>query len=161
MSELTARLKELTAEGEREFRLQRLWFFLHPSIQQVDLVNNNLTGVEIPKRNGGGELVALDLGFNRIEGFVPIHLGSTILTNLQQYIATDISFCRCDPASMISTCTGILPSSTNAVQASDTDTGTLSAYADLSTMFETKSVIDSTSSFLIPDCMAPNLILFD
>lgn len=51
------------------------WFFLLPSLQQVDLANNSLTGVEIPP-NGGGDLVALDLGSNRIEGYVPVNFGS-------------------------------------------------------------------------------------
>ncbi|KAM1262139.1 hypothetical protein ACFX2I_027343 [Malus domestica] len=49
-------------------------------------------------------------------------------------------------------------SSTNTARASDTNTRTLSTYADLSTMFEPKSAINSTSGFMIPDCTA--LILF-
>lgn len=61
------------------------WFFLLPSLQQVDLANNSLTGVEIPKPagNGGGELVAIDLGFNRIEGYPPVNFaGYPVLSSL-------------------------------------------------------------------------------
>ncbi|KAK1316429.1 hypothetical protein QJS10_CPA05g01230 [Acorus calamus] len=43
------------------------WFFLLPSLQQVDLANNSLTGVEVPK-GGSSAVVAVDLGFNGIEG---------------------------------------------------------------------------------------------
>lgn len=49
------------------------WFFLLPSLQQVDLANNSLTRVEIssPPAGGSSDLVAVDLGFNRIDGYVP------------------------------------------------------------------------------------------
>ncbi|KAJ4876821.1 Leucine-rich repeat (LRR) family protein [Raphanus sativus] len=50
------------------------WFFLLQSIQQVDLANNSLTGVEVlPPKIAGGEsdLVAVELGFNRISGNAP------------------------------------------------------------------------------------------
>lgn len=47
-------------------------FFRLPSLQQVDLSNNSLGGVEIWSPGGGvGELVAVDLGYNRIEGSLP------------------------------------------------------------------------------------------
>ncbi|GLT64528.1 hypothetical protein SLA2020_370140 [Shorea laevis] len=50
------------------------WFFVLPSIQQVDLANNSLTRVEISKPiNGNSDLVAVDLGFNKIEGYVPLN----------------------------------------------------------------------------------------
>ncbi|GMI88264.1 hypothetical protein like AT2G15320 [Hibiscus trionum] len=45
------------------------WFFLLPSLQQVDLANNSFTRVEISKPPGGNsDLVAVNLGFNKIEG---------------------------------------------------------------------------------------------
>ncbi|OMO74009.1 hypothetical protein CCACVL1_17014 [Corchorus capsularis] len=48
------------------------WFFLLPSLQQVDLANNSFTRVEISKPPGGNsDLVAVNLGFNEIEGNVP------------------------------------------------------------------------------------------
>ncbi|XWS39912.1 hypothetical protein CRYUN_Cryun18bG0095500 [Craigia yunnanensis] len=48
------------------------WFFLLPSLQQVDLVNNSFTRVEISKPPGGNsDLVAVNLGFNKIEGNAP------------------------------------------------------------------------------------------
>ncbi|KAJ0010692.1 hypothetical protein Pint_33873 [Pistacia integerrima] len=53
----------------------KAWFFLLPSIQQVNLANNKLTGVEIAKPlNGSSDLVAVDLGFNKIEGYLPENL---------------------------------------------------------------------------------------
>lgn len=48
------------------------WLFLLPSVQQIDLANNSLARVDVTTPPaGGGSLVAVDLGFNRIEGFVP------------------------------------------------------------------------------------------
>lgn len=52
------------------------WLFLLPSVQQIDLANNSLARVDVPTPptaggGGGGSLVAVDLGFNRIEGLVP------------------------------------------------------------------------------------------
>ncbi|XVE93419.1 hypothetical protein REPUB_Repub01dG0190700 [Reevesia pubescens] len=48
------------------------WFFLLPSLQQVDLANNSFTRVEISKPPGGNsDLVAVNLGFNKIEGIAP------------------------------------------------------------------------------------------
>ncbi|OWM64826.1 hypothetical protein CDL15_Pgr028543 [Punica granatum] len=54
------------------------WLFLLPSIQQVDLANNTLTRVDVPRppAGAGSSLVAVDLGFNRIEGNVPLNLAS-------------------------------------------------------------------------------------
>ncbi|CAI0445809.1 unnamed protein product [Linum tenue] len=50
------------------------WFFQLPAIQQVNLANNSLTRVVVPRgsgKNAVGQLVAVDLGFNEIEGEVP------------------------------------------------------------------------------------------
>uniref|UniRef100_A0A1J3GHB8 LRR receptor-like serine/threonine-protein kinase GSO1 n=1 Tax=Noccaea caerulescens TaxID=107243 RepID=A0A1J3GHB8_NOCCA len=49
------------------------WFFLLESIQQVDLANNTLTGIEVfpPKVAGESNLVAVELGYNRITGYAP------------------------------------------------------------------------------------------
>ncbi|GMI83682.1 hypothetical protein like AT2G15320 [Hibiscus trionum] len=48
------------------------WFFLLPSLQQVDLANNSFTRVEISKpQDGNSDLVAVNLGFNKIEGNPP------------------------------------------------------------------------------------------
>ncbi|CAH2051797.1 unnamed protein product [Thlaspi arvense] len=49
------------------------WFFLLESIQQVDLANNSITGIEVlpPKVAGESDLVAVELGFNRIAGNAP------------------------------------------------------------------------------------------
>ena len=45
------------------------WFFLLPSLQQVDLANNKLTCVKVCKpTSGNSNLVAIDLGFNSIDG---------------------------------------------------------------------------------------------
>ncbi|XP_022988811.1 probable LRR receptor-like serine/threonine-protein kinase IRK [Cucurbita maxima] len=53
------------------------WFFLLPSVQQINLANNSLTRVEIsPAAATGSDLVAVDLGFNRIEGNVPVNFAS-------------------------------------------------------------------------------------
>ncbi|XP_008796766.2 probable LRR receptor-like serine/threonine-protein kinase At4g36180 [Phoenix dactylifera] len=50
------------------------WFFLLPSLQQVDLANNSLSGVEVGPPPPGQRLVAVDLGINRIEGQLPAAL---------------------------------------------------------------------------------------
>ncbi|CDY54465.1 BnaA09g52700D, partial [Brassica napus] len=51
------------------------WFFNLQSIQQVDLANNSITGIEVippPKKlSGESDLVAVELGFNRIAGNAP------------------------------------------------------------------------------------------
>ncbi|XP_050365891.1 leucine-rich repeat receptor-like serine/threonine-protein kinase BAM1 [Argentina anserina] len=55
------------------------WFFLIPSLQQIDLANNSLTAVDITRPTsggGGGELVAVDLSFNRIEGYAPANFAA-------------------------------------------------------------------------------------
>ena len=59
------------------------WFFSLPSLQQVNLANNTFTAVQIsgPRAARGGSgsssnLVALDLGFNRIRGYAPANLAS-------------------------------------------------------------------------------------
>ena len=53
------------------------WFFLLPTLQQVDLANNSFTRVDVWKPSGGNSnLVAVDLGFNRIEGYLPVNFVS-------------------------------------------------------------------------------------
>ncbi|KAK4802061.1 hypothetical protein SAY86_000264 [Trapa natans] len=54
------------------------WLFLLPSVQQVDLANNTLTRLDIEKPSAGSDnnLVAVDLGFNSIEGNIPVNLAS-------------------------------------------------------------------------------------
>ncbi|RDX63875.1 Polygalacturonase inhibitor 1, partial [Mucuna pruriens] len=55
------------------------WFFLLPSLQQVDLANNTFTGVQISRpvvARGSSNLVALNLGFNRIQGYAPANLAA-------------------------------------------------------------------------------------
>ncbi|KAL3814259.1 hypothetical protein ACJIZ3_015527 [Penstemon smallii] len=49
------------------------WFFLLPSLQQVDLANNSLTRV-VPA-DSNAELVALNLSYNKIGGFLPASFG--------------------------------------------------------------------------------------
>ncbi|GAA0174358.1 transmembrane signal receptor [Lithospermum erythrorhizon] len=50
------------------------WFFLLPSLQQVDFANNGFTRVEIQKpKNLESDLVAVDLGYNKVEGNVPVN----------------------------------------------------------------------------------------
>lgn len=64
---------EVIELGENSFTgLLQGWFFLLPSLQQVDLANNSFTRIDILKPAGGNsDLVAVDLGFNRIEGNLP------------------------------------------------------------------------------------------
>ncbi|KAK4789176.1 hypothetical protein SAY86_020495 [Trapa natans] len=54
------------------------WLLLLPSIQQVDLANNSLTRFDVaaPPSVADSNLVAVDLGFNRIEGNIPVSLAS-------------------------------------------------------------------------------------
>ncbi|XP_052192025.1 LRR receptor-like serine/threonine-protein kinase GHR1 [Diospyros lotus] len=53
------------------------WFFLLQSLQQVDLANNTLARVEIwSPGKFNGDLVAVDLGFNRIEGNIPANFSA-------------------------------------------------------------------------------------
>ncbi|XP_058070095.1 probable inactive leucine-rich repeat receptor kinase XIAO [Magnolia sinica] len=53
------------------------WLFRLPSIQQIDLANNSLTRVEVWSTNGGdSDLVAVDLGFNKLEGYLPVNFGT-------------------------------------------------------------------------------------
>ncbi|KAI9124221.1 hypothetical protein K1719_005521 [Acacia pycnantha] len=53
------------------------WFFQLPSLQQVDLANNSFTGVEISRPVGGNSnLVAVNLGFNKIQGYAPANFGA-------------------------------------------------------------------------------------
>ncbi|CAL0320762.1 unnamed protein product [Lupinus luteus] len=54
------------------------WLFQLPSLQQVDLANNRFNGIEVwkPVNGRGSDLVAIDLGFNKIEGYAPVNLGA-------------------------------------------------------------------------------------
>ncbi|XP_038692312.1 LRR receptor-like serine/threonine-protein kinase EFR [Tripterygium wilfordii] len=53
------------------------WFFHLPAIQQVNLSNNSLTRVDVPRPlSGNSDLVAFDLGFNRIEGHAPVNFAA-------------------------------------------------------------------------------------
>lgn len=48
------------------------WFFLLPSLQQINLANNSFTSVVVLKPvNIYSQLVAINLSFNRIGGFLP------------------------------------------------------------------------------------------
>ncbi|OIT02318.1 PREDICTED: LRR receptor-like serine/threonine-protein kinase FLS2 [Nicotiana attenuata] len=50
------------------------WFFQLPSLQQVDMAKNGFTRVEISKTgNLNSDLVAVDLSFNKIEGYLPVN----------------------------------------------------------------------------------------
>ncbi|XP_055815893.1 LRR receptor-like serine/threonine-protein kinase RGI5 [Solanum dulcamara] len=50
------------------------WFFQLPSLQQIDMANNSFTLVEISRVvNLKSDLVAVDLGFNKIEGNLPVN----------------------------------------------------------------------------------------
>ncbi|KAI3755422.1 hypothetical protein L1987_55220 [Smallanthus sonchifolius] len=51
------------------------WFFLIPSLQQVNLANNIFTGVEVFKPVNSN-LVAVDLGFNKISGYPPTNFSA-------------------------------------------------------------------------------------
>ncbi|KAJ7946092.1 Leucine-rich repeat receptor protein kinase [Quillaja saponaria] len=53
------------------------WLFLLPSLQQVDLANNSFTRIEIWKPIGGNSnLVAVNLGYNKILGYVPVNFAA-------------------------------------------------------------------------------------
>lgn len=53
------------------------WFFLLPSLQQVDLANNSFTSLVIRKPNNrDSNLVAVDLGYNKLEGTAPVNLAA-------------------------------------------------------------------------------------
>ncbi|KAJ4830724.1 hypothetical protein Tsubulata_015597 [Turnera subulata] len=69
---------EVVELGENSFTgTLESWFFLLPALQQVDLANNSLTRVEISRpANGESDLVAVDLGFNKIEGNVPANFAA-------------------------------------------------------------------------------------
>ncbi|KAJ3677282.1 hypothetical protein LUZ60_003006 [Juncus effusus] len=63
------------AQNQLEGKIEE-WLLLLPSVQQVDLSNNTFTGlvVQSPQVSGTSQLVALDLGFNQIEGTIPVQL---------------------------------------------------------------------------------------
>ncbi|XP_071736796.1 uncharacterized protein [Rutidosis leptorrhynchoides] len=51
------------------------WFFLIPSLQQVNLAKNSFTGLEILKPVNSN-LIAVDLGFNKISGYPPANFST-------------------------------------------------------------------------------------
>ncbi|KAF8404962.1 hypothetical protein HHK36_009857 [Tetracentron sinense] len=55
----------------------RGWFFRLPSLQQVNLSNNSFSGLEIWKPlDANSDLVAVDLGFNRIEEYLSVNFAT-------------------------------------------------------------------------------------
>ncbi|XP_047324815.1 receptor-like protein 31 [Impatiens glandulifera] len=85
---LSGSLSKLTFDGAGQLEVIELsensfsgtlqgWFFLLPSLQQVNLANNSLRFIEIWKpANGKSDLVAVDMGFNKIEGNLPVNFAS-------------------------------------------------------------------------------------
>lgn len=86
---LSGPLQKTTFDGSNELAVVELsensltgtiesWFLLLPSLQQVNLANNSFTGIQIskPAHGGGSNLVALNLGFNRIQGYAPANLAA-------------------------------------------------------------------------------------
>jgi Leucine-rich repeat (LRR) protein len=86
---LSGPLQKTTFDGSKQLEVVELsentlagtiesWFLLLPSLQQVNLANNSFTGIQIskPARGGGSNLVALNLGFNRIQGYAPANLAA-------------------------------------------------------------------------------------
>lgn len=53
------------------------WFFALPALQQVDLANNSFSGAEVSRPVGGNSnLVAVNLGFNKIQGYAPANFAA-------------------------------------------------------------------------------------
>ncbi|KAK7269871.1 hypothetical protein RIF29_22651 [Crotalaria pallida] len=79
--EALKRLEVLELSENRLYGKLEPWLFQLPSLQQVDLANNSFTAIEISKFGGGSSssnsnLVAVNLGFNRIQGYAPANLGA-------------------------------------------------------------------------------------
>ncbi|KAL4588686.1 hypothetical protein LXL04_001581 [Taraxacum kok-saghyz] len=51
------------------------WFLLQQSLQQVNLANNGFTGIEISKPIDSN-LIAVDVGYNKIVGNIPVNLSA-------------------------------------------------------------------------------------
>ncbi|KAM0062030.1 putative non-specific serine/threonine protein kinase [Helianthus debilis subsp. tardiflorus] len=51
------------------------WFFLLPSLQQVNLANNKFTGIEVLKPVNSN-LIAVDAGYNKITGYLSANLSN-------------------------------------------------------------------------------------
>ncbi|CAH1435007.1 unnamed protein product [Lactuca virosa] len=51
------------------------WFLLQQSLQQVNLANNGFTGIEISKPINSN-LIAVDIGYNKIVGYLPVNLSA-------------------------------------------------------------------------------------
>jgi len=86
---LSGPLQKTTFEGSNQLEVVELsenaltgtietWFLLLSSLQQVNLANNSFTGIQIskPARSVESNLVALNLGFNRIQGYAPANLAA-------------------------------------------------------------------------------------
>lgn len=82
---LSGALSETSFEGLNQLEVVELssnrfggvlkeWLFFLPSIQQIDLANNTLTRVEVgDATRATSDLVAVDLGYNRLEGQLPVN----------------------------------------------------------------------------------------
>ncbi|KAJ4801987.1 Leucine-rich repeat receptor-like protein kinase family [Rhynchospora pubera] len=80
------------AENRLQGKLES-WFFLLPSLQQVNLSNNSFTGISVqsPTASNTNQLVAIDLGFNQIKGTLPVQLaqfGSLVAVSLRHNALT-------------------------------------------------------------------------
>ncbi|KAL6010409.1 hypothetical protein ACLOJK_000840 [Asimina triloba] len=70
-------LEVVELSANRLYGTLKGWLFLLPTIQQVDLANNSLTGAEIWSAGGRDiDLVAVDLGFNQLEGDLPANFAT-------------------------------------------------------------------------------------
>ncbi|CAI8604922.1 unnamed protein product [Vicia faba] len=86
---LSGPLQKTTFDGSNELAVVELsensltgtiesWFLLLPSLQQVNLANNSFTAIQIskPAHPEESNLVALNLGFNKIQGSAPANLAA-------------------------------------------------------------------------------------
>ncbi|XP_048492494.1 MDIS1-interacting receptor like kinase 2 [Beta vulgaris subsp. vulgaris] len=73
-TELT-QLETVELSGNSFTGVLQSWLFQLPALQQINLSNNSFTGVEIWRVGKKlSSLVAVDLGFNKIEGYLPVNL---------------------------------------------------------------------------------------
>lgn len=49
------------------------WVFLLPSLQQIDLAKNSFSIVSVVKPPANSELIAVDLSYNKLNGFLPVN----------------------------------------------------------------------------------------
>ncbi|XP_071717212.1 uncharacterized protein [Rutidosis leptorrhynchoides] len=52
------------------------WFFLQQPLQQLNLANNQFTNIEILKPGTNSNLIAVDLGYNKIDGYLSANFAS-------------------------------------------------------------------------------------